>query len=188
MITINTCTLYGAANYANNWISVNLLIVLISMAIIAIVYSLSRFMPDRIRGRVNEATRAEITQSIISVLIIAILIASAQMVCNTSLSFGKTILMSSGVSASQASLSPFQYADYYIGNLALHQGLSMLTDVYSTTMKFDVMATLYGSTNMFMNNWIPQQFLQKLVGDTVRVTPSISPDLSMMIKIGRAHV
>ena len=124
---VNTCALYGASNYANNWIGINLLIVLVSLAIIAAVYSLSRVMPERVRGRVTEATRSEITQSIISVLIIAILIGSAQAVCNTSVSLGKTILMNSGVPSSQASLSPFQYADYYIGNLAMHSGLALLT-------------------------------------------------------------
>ena len=56
MAAINTCALYGATNYANSWIGINLLVVLVSMAVIALVYSFSRFMPERICGRVNQAT------------------------------------------------------------------------------------------------------------------------------------
>ena len=185
-VIINTCTLYGATNYTNNWIGINLLVVLVSMSLIALVYSFSRFMPERIRGRINEATKTEITQSILSVLIIAILIGSAQVVCDTSASLGRTILMSSGVPASQASLSPFQYADYYVGNLALHTGLAMLTDVYSTTIKYDIQATVYGGINMFANNWLILKYFEKFtnfaIGGLVQIRPTFSADCSTMLR------
>lgn len=183
MAAINTCALYGATNYANSWIGINLLVVLVSMAVIALVYSFSRFMPERIRGRVNEATKSEITQSIISVLIIAILIASAQMVCNTTASIGSVVLQNAGVSKSQASLSPFQYADYYAGNLAMHTGLSLLTYVYTTTMRYDIQSTLYGSLNVYLNGLLLSEKLGSIpFGDNVKVTFGFSPDLSTMLR------
>ena len=180
---VNTCALYGASNYANNWIGINLLIVLVSLAIIAAVYSLSRVMPERVRGRVTEATRSEITQSIISVLIIAILIGSAQAVCNTSVSLGKTILMNSGVPSSQASLSPFQYADYYIGNLAMHSGLALLTSVYSKTISYDIEATVYGGLSIALNNYVQSMVPLFEATGFVSVSPSISPDLSTVLRL-----
>ena len=182
-MTINTCALYGVANYTNNWIGINLLIVLVSLSIVAVVYSFSRFMPERIRGRVGEATKAEITQAIISVLIIAILIGSAQMVCATSATIGRTILISAQVPASQASLSPFQYADYYIGNLALHTGLSLLTDVYSKTIALDIDSTVYGGISVALSKFIPAGLSLFSIGGIVKATPIFSPDMSMVLRM-----
>lgn len=151
-MALNTCALYGASNYANNWIGINLLIVLTSMAIVAAVYSLSRFLPGRTRGRITEMTRSEITQSILSVLIIAILIGSAQVACNATATIGSSILTSVGVPASQASLSPFQYADYYIGNLALHTGISVLTNIYSESISYAIGANIYAFAGTLLSS------------------------------------
>ena len=126
--------------------------------------------------------QSEITQSIISVLIIAILIASAQMVCNTTASIGSVVLQNAGVSKSQASLSPFQYADYYAGNLAMHTGLSLLTYVYTTTMRYDIQSTLYGSLNHLNGLLLSEKLGQIPFGDNVKVTFGFSPDLSTMLR------
>src|SRR5271157_5095041 len=122
-MVINTCALYGASNYANGWISINLLVVVVSFAIVAFVYTIGKFLPERTRGKITETTKSEITQLLLSLVIIAVLIGSAQVACNTSASIGKNILLSTGtVSSSQASLSPFEYADYYIGKLSMQDG------------------------------------------------------------------
>jgi hypothetical protein len=155
-MVVNTCALYGAADYANSWIGINLLVVLISLTAVAVVYTISRLLPGHARGRVVEATRFEITQAILSLLIIAVLIGSAQMTCNLSASLGKYLLASgvlpsvsapgiAVIPASYANLSPFQYADYYIGTLATQTGIGLLTAIYSANISLSIQSEIYNS-------------------------------------------
>jgi hypothetical protein len=151
---VNTCALYGVSNYTNNWIGINLLIVLMSMMVVAAVYAISRFLPGRTRGRITEMTKSEITQSVLSVLIIAILVGSAQVACNATASIGKTVLSSiqPGLPASETSLSPFAFADYYIGQLALQTGMTVLTTIYAQSITYAVQANIYGAVGGFLSS------------------------------------
>ena len=172
-MVINTCALYGTPGYANSWIGVNLLVVLVSLAIVAVVYSVGRFLPDRTRGRITEATKSEITQALISLIIIAVLIGSAQVACTTSASVGSRMLSSiPGVSASQASLDPFQYADTYIGNLAMHTGLNLLTTIYATDIGYSIEGAIYASVGALFSP------------DTDALTGTFSVSTLLRIEVG----
>jgi hypothetical protein len=153
-MVLNTCALYGASNYANGWIGINLLIVLMSMMIVSAVYAISRFLPGHTRGRITEMTRSEITQSLISVLIIAILIGSAQVACDATATIGKTVLSSiqPALPASQTSMSPFAYADYYVGHLALQNGISVLTSIYAQSITYAIQANIYGAVGGLLSS------------------------------------
>jgi hypothetical protein len=163
MVTpLNTCALYGASNYANSWIGINLLIVLMSMMLVSAVYAISRFLPGRTRGRITEMTKSEITQSIISVLIIAILIGSAQLACDATTSIGSKVLSSiqPALPASQTSLSPFDYADYYVGHLALQTGIAVLTNIYAQSITYAIQANIYGFVGGFLSSLPYETLLQ----------------------------
>lgn len=144
MVSPTACVLYGASNYANNWIGINVLIILISMMVIALVFTISRLLPTATRSRVTEITKAEFSQIFISAIIIVAMMGLVQTACNISASMSQQI--------TGTSQSPFQYADYYIGNLATNTGLSLVTNLYSTSLEYSVYAQVLGSAASFLNN------------------------------------
>lgn len=64
-----------------------------------------------------------------SAIIIIILIGSAQLVCNLSISYGASLGQST---------TPFYFADNYIGNLATVQGIALLTSIYTHAVAYQV--------------------------------------------------
>jgi hypothetical protein len=71
---INTCALYGTATYTNSWIGINVLVLLVCLLIVAVIYSLSSIFPVMTKQKMVGAARSELTQILLSALIIAILI------------------------------------------------------------------------------------------------------------------
>jgi len=82
MAMINTCALYGGSTYVNNWITVSVLVVLLSLLGVAIAYTISNFLSNQTREKIKGAARSEITQAFLSIVIIAILLGTAAAACN----------------------------------------------------------------------------------------------------------
>ncbi len=104
---------------------------------IAFVYTISNFLPARIRTKLSDAVKSELSQIILSAVIIVLLIGASQVVCSLSASYTSSL-----VPGAQAGLNPFQYADYYIGNLATIKGVSLLTEIYSYSIAYQVDAQI----------------------------------------------
>ena len=141
-----TCALYGASTYTNSWLGINYLIVLAGLFLVAFVYMLSKFMPANVRGRTVAMTRVEIAELLTSVIIITALLAFSSVACNVSLGLSK--------SATGTPLSPFFYADQYIGNLTFNTGLRLLTNVYALSIGYAVDARLWTTTASILANLI----------------------------------
>ncbi len=133
----STCSLYGGSGYANNWIGINFIVILVSLTVIAFVYTIANFMPSKIRSKLSDAVKSELSQILLSAVIIVILIGSAQLACNLS-----AIYSVSYVPRGERGLTPFQYADSYIGNLATVTGVSLLTNIYSLSIAYQVEAQI----------------------------------------------
>jgi hypothetical protein len=145
-MAIDVCSLTGGTTYVNSWLSINITVILISLLIGAFIYSLSKIMPSRFSAKVKSAVMSEITQAFIGVIIIMILLALSSTACNISASISQQL--------AQTSLSPFQYADYYIGNLSTNTGLGMLSRVYTLSIEYSIEATILDSTyGAFLNNF-----------------------------------
>lgn len=148
MVTaIATCALYGATTYANNWIGINIMILLISFIIVAVVYMISNIMPAITREKMVSAARSEVTQVIISAVILAILLGAVMTACNISASVSKNLIPSQ-----YSAMNPFQYASYYVGNLSLNTGLNLLTNLYSTSVSYAVEAQVLQSIGSLFNS------------------------------------
>src|SRR5271157_5240570 len=127
---LQTCELYGIPNYTNNWISINFIVILTSLTVIAFVYAIANVLPTKMRSRLVDAIRSELSQVLLSAVIIGILIGSAQLACDMSASYSQSLGLTQ--------LTPFQYADSYIGNLATNTGISLLTNLYSYSVAYEV--------------------------------------------------
>ncbi|MDE1868397.1 MAG: hypothetical protein KGH60_00290 [Candidatus Micrarchaeota archaeon] len=144
MVLPTACVLYGASDYANNWIGVNLMVILVSMMVIAFAYTVSRMLPTAARARVTEITKSEFSQVFISIIIIVAMMGLAQTACNISASMSQQI--------TGTSQGPFQYADYYIGNLATNTGVSLLTNLYSVSLQYSIYGQIITSTGASLAN------------------------------------
>jgi len=145
-MVIATCALYGATTYTNSWLGINVLVILISFLVVAVVYAISSIMPVITRQRMISAARAEITQAMISVVILIILLGVAVTACNISATLSKSLIPSAN-----NGMDPFQYADYYIGNLSLNTGINLLTTIYSTSVQYAIEAQVLQSVGAFFN-------------------------------------
>ncbi len=153
VMVVTTCALYGATTYANSFIGINVMVLLISFIIVAAVYLISNLFPALTRQKVVSATRSEITQIIISALILAILIGAALTACNISTTLSKSI-----VPSAFNGMDPFQYADYYVGNLSLNTGLNLLTNLYSTSVSYAIEAQVLTSIGALFNTAFSSTF------------------------------
>lgn len=141
-----TCALYGATTYANSWIGINVMVLLISFVVVAVVYILSNILPVITRQKLVSASRAEITQIMISAVILSILLGAVLTACNVSASISKSLLPKQ-----YSAMDPFQYAEYYVGNLSLNTGLNLLTNIYSTSVSYAIEAQVLQSIGGLLN-------------------------------------
>ena len=131
---INTCALWGATTYTNSWLSINILVIVASLLAIAVAYSLSSFFGSNMRGKMRGFIRFEMIQLIVSILILAALLAFSSAACAASSSMSRSL--------SHQSMDPFQYADYYIGSASLGNGLTLLSNIYSTSVTYSIYAAI----------------------------------------------
>ena len=134
---LQTCALYGGSSYVNNWLPINFAVILAGIFVVTLVYMLSRFLPSSTKGKIVSVMRVELTQLFISVIIIVVLIFAASTVCTASVSISQHV--------THTSESPFEYSDYYIGNLTLNTGLRLLTNVYLTSIDYGIDSRVYPS-------------------------------------------
>lgn len=164
---VNTCALYGGTGYASGWIGINYLIIIAGFAIVAMVYMLGRLLPGRIAARITGVTRVEVIELMISAAIIAALIAFAAGAC------GVTTVISHSVTGS--SMDPFQFADFYIGNLTFNTGLTLLTNVYALSIGYAIDSNIFTLGSELLGNRIS---LPKL-GGVVSISFPIGSDLGV---------
>lgn len=137
---VNYCQLYGgpASPYISGWLPVTYIVIALGFLIVAVLYMVSRFMPPSFSSKIREITKVEITQVVLGILILLILLSATTAACNLSSSLGSTVLASAG--AAGRGLSPFEYADYYIGTLALNHGINLLGTIYTTSIGYAIEA------------------------------------------------
>jgi len=146
----NSCALFGATNYVNSWLGINYVIVAAGFSIISVFYLISRVLPTKTKSTITNFVWFEASQLTISVLIIVVLLGVSQLVCSATATLGSSLLGSIGVSLPGG--SPFQYAQYYINNLALNKGLTLLDNIYTLSVQYAVESQLWSTASWFLPN------------------------------------
>jgi len=138
---INYCQLFGGPGspYISGWLPATYIVILFGFLVVAAVYMVSRLMPTSVSSKLREITKVEITQIVLSIFIILILLSVTSAACNVSSSLGRQVLANAGVT-SNSGVSPFQYADYYIGTLAVNHGINLLGYIYTTSIGYAIEA------------------------------------------------
>lgn len=162
----NTCVLYGATN----WAGISILVILLSLLITAAVFAGSTIFPIRTQAQIKQAARAELTQAIISAVILVILASTATAACALSTNIANSL------HASTTTTNPFQYAEYYIGNLSTNTGLNLLTTVYSISVSYSIESQVLNNAGTLLNtavNTIANQ-LGTVLGFATKAVGSIA--------------
>ena len=131
---VDTCAIWGVTNYTNSWLSINIMVIVASLLAIAVAYSISSFLPASSRGKMRGFVRFEMIQLIISIVVLAALLAFSTTACGVSANISQSL--------SHKSMDPFQYADYYIGSVSLGHGLTLLSNIYSASISYSVYAAV----------------------------------------------
>ncbi|MEM3227858.1 MAG: hypothetical protein QXK65_02845 [Candidatus Micrarchaeaceae archaeon] len=144
---VNSCALYGSFTNANNWIGINYLVIIVGFSIVAVIYSLSRLLPAAARANMAGVTKVEITQLIISTVIIAVLIASSSAACSIAVAISQSV--------SGNSYTPFVLADSYIGNLIYNKGLAIYGQIYVLSITYDIYSKVLAAAGGLISSLIP---------------------------------
>ncbi len=171
------CSLYAGGDYQTNWITINLIVVLLGVSVTAMIYAISKLLPAKLSSTLSAITRSELFQLMLAIVIIAVLIAMSYTVCTATTSFTQQI--------AGTQMTPFQYAEYYVGNLSLNTGLKLMTYVYSYSLAYMMDAQIYSKASEAMPGGGPfgifnraNKLLGSLTGP-VKVTITSSPDLGV---------
>ena len=157
MVSQNSCALFGASNYVNSWLGINYVVIAAGFSIISFIYMISRILPIKTKTTLTNFVWFEAIQLFISVLIVGLLLGFSQLICSTSAVMGSSLLSSIGAAGSN--LSPFNYSQIYIKNLALNNGLTLLDNIYTRSIQYAIDAQIWSgissSASSLLSDYIP---------------------------------
>ncbi len=154
-----TPTASGSLN-TNNWIQINLIVVLMSFTIAGLVYSLSNLFPTSMREKLKGAAKVESFQGMISIGIILALIALSSVSCN----IGNSIAAQSSSLTNIAYQSPMQFSTSYVNYLMFDRGLSLFSDIYAETIKLVISGNIADSLQEQLHSLVITPLLGEGIG------------------------
>ena len=132
----NTCTLGG--QYTSKWININIIVILIGFIVVGFAYAIGKLLPRATGQKVAGISKVEISQLILSLVIIGVLLSLSTAACNISSNLGNSLLKTSG-------LNPFQYSEYYVENLSMNTGMGLLSYIYTTGISYAIYSAMINS-------------------------------------------
>ncbi len=161
------CGIFGGS-YTSAWVGISYTVVLTGMLIASAMFAIASFMPGETRSRFQEMAKAELVQLIISAFIIAVLMAFSATICN--------VVATESQQLTGTSMQPFQYAEYFIGNLSQNTGLRLLSYIYTASMTYSITAKVFQILPIYS---IPYTTLSKTIGSTsLEITPKAGVSLA----------
>ncbi len=172
-VAYNACGFAGSASNvgyinAHNWVGINTAIILLTIMIAAFIYSISGLMPSTLREKFRGASRYEVIQAVVSILIVVILVLFATSMCFVGESIASSVTNGHAFITNPADYTgPFTYAETYVQVLLFSSGLGLVTNLYATAVEYSIEAEVYeGILGAF------SQILQFIKGLTQTVNPT----------------
>ncbi len=160
-----TCVFGGTTTSTNTlntygWIQINLLVILLSFSIAALVYALSNVFPASMGEKMKSAAKYEAFQGVVCIGIIMVLMAFSAITCN----IGQTLVSSSTSITKTVYSDPMQYSQVYLGNLMFSKGLGLFTQIYSESVLLAITANTISTLEDFFSSAIGYSTSPDLVG------------------------
>ncbi|MDE1823356.1 MAG: hypothetical protein KGI00_04425 [Candidatus Micrarchaeota archaeon] len=135
----NYCT-FGGVN-TNNWIGICILVSMIMLMIGGAIYGLSELFPAALKERLKGSARVEIFQAVLSVIIVAIIIAFAMSMC--SIAQAITSNTSTQVFTGISYNDPIRFALAYMRDLLFTKSLTLFSQIYSETINLVIWGNIF---------------------------------------------
>ncbi len=136
MISLFNGFLLQACGYAEinqgGWVSINLIVILLSITIAAMVYMVSKFMPGQRREKLTGLANYEILQVFFSAVLIVVLIGLAFSACQA----GSLLV------GYPSYTDLFSAVNAYIANLLFINGLNFVTKIYTVSIQYNIIGNL----------------------------------------------
>ncbi len=185
-------TAYGAPTsltsdvYNTAWIPINLLVITVSFAIIALIYTLSNVLPRDMRAKLHSLVMTEINQNLISVLILIILFSATVIVGQFSASLPLTGQYACNLESS--SCNPFIIADAYVDTLTFVTGINLLNQIYSNSISYAINARIWSGVGQSIPSSIVPSIasllqLKSISLPFIQITPVFGGDLGISYAI-----
>lgn len=122
---------FAGINY-NNWIGINMLVVLVSIVIAAAVFAFANMLPEERREKLRGVSRYEMVEAVISIAIVGALIAFTSFSCSA----GASLVGQQGYSGL------FSADVTYVGNLLFLNGASLVANLFTSSTRLVIAANL----------------------------------------------
>ncbi len=148
--TVQACS--PSALNVNNWIGINVLVVLAFLGVASFIYATSNLMSNTYRERVRKILRGEYTECMISIFLITSLITISYASCNIGASL-------SGLGSNYQNV--FQADNYYIGTLLFSKGTGIVSGLITQGLFLSIDGLIanqvLSSYNAYINNQLPNE-------------------------------
>lgn len=163
---LNQCQFNISFLNEDGWIGICMLVVMTSLLISAVGYSLSSFLPGSQRERLRGIVRYEYIQGIFSIILIVVLFSMSLGACDLG---GALTYSASGYQ------DPFQFAQYYVGNLLFSKGIALVTGLFSAGTVLAIDAAISSYTASAIGNLFPEGAPKQvgILGSTLKYVPTL---------------
>ncbi len=130
--------------YVTDWNFIAFLVILMSLLGIALLYALSNFLPASTRAKIRGLVRTEITQIILSGLIIVLLISATSVACDVT-----------------QNTDPFSFATNYVGELitgppgnGFMGGIQLITGLFSYSFAYSIVSGIWQGAGDLVSSYL----------------------------------
>lgn len=153
----------------NGWISINVLVVLASVMIAAIVFVFANFLPPEWMQKLKGISRYEMVEAIVSIAIIGVLLGFSTFACNS----GASLVGSKGYT------TLFAADTTYVSHLLFLNGAGIVESVYTSSIRLMVAANIFN----YVAPLLAEKYLSRSsafpVGTaTINVSTTVSPNFN----------
>lgn len=149
----NSCVFGGTTGASgtlntNGWLQINLLVVLVSFMVSAVIYTFADLFPVSMKEKLKGASKYEAFQGVISIVIILAILAFASVTCNV----GAAITSSSASLTHISYQDPIQFSEMYLNNLMYQTGLGLFSNIYQESMILTLAGNIGDSIDEIINS------------------------------------
>jgi hypothetical protein len=150
----------------SSWLPVNFAVILLAIAAVAVFYTISRLLPASTSSKMASLVRSEIVQIVLSVILIAVLVASSGLACQ---------ITSTAFAAPSTGQDPMSFAQGYMLQLVGNDGIGLLTNLYSFHFAYAVISAVFSRFGEFIGAWLPSA----APGKTLNISFPLGYDLGI---------
>lgn len=187
--------MYSCLTYigVNGWLNTNLLVLLVTFLVIAIVYLVSRSLPSAdTKAKLTGITKMELTQAMLSAFIIIILVGVSSATCSFSQAAENSLVQTplvtpyqtavpcpatNAITANVPQADPLTYAEYYTAFQSLSVGPTLATQIYTSAFNYAIAAAGWRGLGSILGTVLQQAGFFGFQTDT-------NPDINVYLTIG----